>query len=91
MSIAAFFFILAFHTIRAQDAAPTGMVTMNLKLGIADLASVEETLPDLLSPEAQYLVLEKLRILRITDRPENIEAVRKNLKVPNMFLKKLHL
>ncbi|MCB1090416.1 MAG: hypothetical protein KDL87_02715 [Verrucomicrobiae bacterium] len=62
----------------SQEApAPPGMVTVNLKLGIADVESVKETLPDLLSKEGQFQVLDRIRIIRITDKPENIEAVRK--------------
>lgn len=80
----------------AQTPAPTppvppGMVTMNLKLGIADIESVRETLPDLLSKDSRYEILEKIRVLRVTDRPENIEAVRQiiaalSVPVPNVRL-----
>lgn len=56
---------------------PTGMVTMNLKLGIADIESVRLSLPDVLSKDARWQILEKIRMVQITDRPENIEAMRK--------------
>jgi hypothetical protein len=70
---------------------PPGMVTMNLKLGPADLDSLRETLPDILSKDAQFQILDKIRLIRITDRPENIEAVRQiiaalSVPVPNVRL-----
>lgn len=73
-------FALHHETVHSQQppANPPGMVTMNLKLGIADIESVKRALPDLLSPGApQPQVLEQIRMLRLTDKPENIEAVRK--------------
>lgn len=57
--------------------APSGLVTVNLKLGPADLESVREVVPDLLSPQGTHQVLDRLRIVRVTDRPENVEAIRK--------------
>ena len=90
------FFLGSFCPARTQDTNPApippGMVTMNLKLGIADLESVKQALPDLLSPDApDPQILEQIRMLRITDRPENIEAVRKliealSVPVPNVRL-----
>ncbi|MCB1232560.1 MAG: hypothetical protein KDN19_20095 [Verrucomicrobiae bacterium] len=74
-----------------QASPPPGMVTMNLKLGVADLGLVQESLPDMLSPNGDAQMLEQIRMLRITDKPENIEAVRKliealNAPVPNVRL-----
>ncbi|MCB1234556.1 MAG: hypothetical protein KDM91_05750 [Verrucomicrobiae bacterium] len=64
----------------AASEVPPGMIQMNLKLGIADLEALKETLPDLLSENSRYQILEKLRMIRITDKPENIEAVRKMIE-----------
>lgn len=71
---------------------PPGMITLNLELGIADLESIKQALPDILSPDApDPQILEAIRMIRITDKPENIEAVRKliealSVPVPNVRL-----
>ena len=57
-----------------------GMIQADLSLGYVDLSQLRNLLPDLLSKEARYVILNNKRIVRITDYPGNIEALRGFLK-----------
>lgn len=59
---------------------PKSMGHAELSLGHADLSQVKILLPDLLSKDARYVILNSTRMIRITDYPANIEALRGFLK-----------
>ncbi|NOY00520.1 MAG: hypothetical protein GXP30_12405 [Verrucomicrobia bacterium] len=62
-------------------AAPRkNMVQVDLPLGHANATQLKALLPDLLSKDARYIILNSKRIVRITDYPDNIEALRGFLK-----------
>ena len=63
-----------------SGAVPPGMVVRDLPLGYANLTSLNEVLPDLLSKNGKHIILKPAGIIRITDTPENIESVRGILK-----------
>jgi len=68
-----------------KAGSPTGdMVREVIKLGYASTESLRQSLPDLTSPNARYVILEVSRELRITDTPANIAAVREVVKALNV-------
>ena len=61
-------------------AAQKSMVQVDLPLGHSNTTQLKSLLPDLLSKDARFIILNSKRIVRITDYPENIEALRGFLK-----------
>ena len=61
-------------------AASQSMVQADLPLGNADVAQVKLLLPDLLSKDARYIILNSRRIVRVTDYAGNVTALRSFLK-----------
>ncbi|MFK5920785.1 MAG: hypothetical protein QM496_01290 [Verrucomicrobiota bacterium] len=67
-------------TTSASKPQAKGMIQVDLPLGHADLTQIKALLPDLLSKQARHVILASQRIVRITDYPDNIEALRGFLK-----------
>lgn len=61
-------------------AISPGMVVRDLPLEYADLNSLKEVLPDLLSKNGTHVILGPAGVIRITDTPEKIESVRKMIQ-----------
>ena len=64
----------------ADPSAAKRMVQADLPIGFANLNQLKSLLPDLVSKDGRYVILNSKRTIRITDYAENIEALRTFLK-----------
>jgi len=60
-------------------SVPSGMVSRDFPLGMADLSMVEQLCEETLSPDGKYHIFQAARKIRVIDRPEQVETIRQML------------